>query len=78
LRGALVAAIAALVIATSVIVATTDHTPARAPPVAVEKLKELWAHRVLNDYFFGGYLIFQGIPTVVSVDQSVGLLDRLC
>jgi hypothetical protein len=65
-RIAFVAAIAALVIATGVIVATMDHTPPRVPRVAVEKLKELKANRVLNDYYYGGYLIFQGIPTFVD------------
>jgi len=65
-RKAFVAAIAALVIATGVIVATTDHTPPGAPRVAVEKLKELQANRVLNDYYFCGYLIFQGIPTFID------------
>jgi len=65
-RKAFVAAIAALVIATGVIVSMTDHTPPRAPRVAVEKLKELKANRVLNDYYFGGYLIFQGIPTFID------------
>jgi len=65
-RKAFVAAIAALVIATVVIVATTDHTPPGAPRVAVEKLKELQANRVLNDYYFCGYLIFQGIPTFID------------
>jgi hypothetical protein len=65
-RTAFIAAIAALVIATGVIVATMDHTPPRVPRVAVEKLKELKANRVLNDYYFGGYLIFRGIPTFID------------
>jgi hypothetical protein len=65
-RKAFVAAIAALVIATGVIVAMTDHAPPRAPRVAVEKLKELKANRVLNEYYFCGYLIFQGIPTFID------------
>jgi hypothetical protein len=32
----------------------------------VEKLKELKANRIFNDYYFGGYLIFQGIPTFID------------
>jgi hypothetical protein len=63
---AFIAAIAALVIANGVIVAKMDHTPPFVPRVAVEKLRELKANRVLNDYYFGGYLIFEGIPTFVD------------
>jgi hypothetical protein len=63
---AFIAAIAALVIANGVIVATIDHTPPLVPRVAVERLKELKANRILNDYYFGGYLIFQGIPTFID------------
>ncbi|WGR97469.1 hypothetical protein MTX26_24045 [Bradyrhizobium sp. ISRA443] len=65
-RTAFIAAITALVIATGVIVTTTDHMPPRVPRLAVEKLKELKANRVLNDYYFGGYLISQGVPTFVD------------
>jgi hypothetical protein len=65
-RKVFVAAVAALVIATGVIVTTMDPAPPRVPRVAVEKLKELKANRVLNDYYFGGYLIFQGIPTFID------------
>jgi hypothetical protein len=65
-RSAFFAVLAALIIATGTIVATIDHTPPRVPRIAVEKLKELKAQRVLNDYYFGGYLIFQGIPTFID------------
>lgn len=65
-RTAVVAALAALVVATGVIVATVDHTPPLVPRIAVEKLKELKANRVLNDYYFCGYLIFQGFPTFID------------
>lgn len=65
-RTAFVAAIGAIVIATGAIVATVDHTPPLVPRVAVEKLKELRANRVLNDYYFGGYLISEGIPTFID------------
>jgi hypothetical protein len=63
---AFIAAIAALVVATGVIVATMNQAPPLVPRVAVEKLKELKANRILNDYYFGGYLIFQGIPTFID------------
>jgi hypothetical protein len=49
-----------------VIAATMDHTPPLPPRLAVEKLKELRKSRVLNDYYFGGYLISQGIPTFID------------
>jgi hypothetical protein len=65
-RKAFIAAVAALVIATGVIVATTYPAPPRIPRVAVEKLKEVNANRVLSDYYFSGYLIFQGIPTFID------------
>jgi hypothetical protein len=65
-RTAFVAAIAALVVVTGMIAATIDLTPPLAPHLAVEKLKELKANRVLNDYYFGGYLISQGIPTFID------------
>lgn len=65
-RKAFVAAIAALMIVTGVILATTDHMPARAPRLAVERLKDLKVNRILNGYPFGGYLIFQGIPTFID------------
>jgi hypothetical protein len=65
-RKAFVAGIAALAIATGVIVATMEHAPPHAPRLAVEKLSELKADRILNDYAFGGYLIFQGIPTFID------------
>lgn len=63
---AFVTAVAALVIATGVIAATRDHTPPLIPRGAVEKLTKQNASRVLNDYYFGGYLIFQGIPTFID------------
>jgi hypothetical protein len=65
-RTAFIAAMAALVLATGVVVATTDHTPPQVPRAAVEKLNELKADRVLNDYYFSGYLIFQGMPTFID------------
>lgn len=65
-RTALVAAMAGLVIVTGVIVATTDRTPPRAPRIAVDKLKRAKAGRILNDYYFGAFLISEGIPTFVD------------
>jgi hypothetical protein len=65
-RTAFIAAIAALVITTGVIVATVERSPPLVPRVAVEKLTSLKANRVLNDYYFGGYLISQGIPTFID------------
>jgi hypothetical protein len=65
-RTAFVAAMSALVVATAMIAATMDPTPPLAPHLAVEKLKELKANRVVNDYYFGGYLISQGIPTFID------------
>jgi hypothetical protein len=65
-RMAFVAAIVALVVATGAIVAVVDHTPPLVPRVAAEKIKTLKATRVLNDYYFCGYLMFQGIPTFVD------------
>ena len=65
-KPAIAAAVAALAIATGVIVTTMNHTPPSVPRVAVEKLKELKANRVFNDYYFCGYLMFQGVPTFID------------
>lgn len=65
-RRTFIAAIAALAILTGVVAAAMDHAPPRAPRIAVEKLKELKANRILNEYYFCGYLIFQGIPTFID------------
>ena len=37
-----------------------------SPVAAVAKLKTLNLTRVLNDYGFGGYLIFAGVPTFID------------
>ncbi|MCP1756874.1 hypothetical protein [Bradyrhizobium elkanii] len=65
-RTAFVAAIAALVVATGMAMATVQYTLPRVPRDAVERLKELKASRILNDYYFCGYLIFEGIPTFID------------
>lgn len=65
-RTRFVSAVAALVVATGPILATVTPTPPLIPRVAVEKLRDLKADRILNDYYFGGYLIFLGIPTFID------------
>ncbi|MBP2427644.1 hypothetical protein [Bradyrhizobium elkanii] len=65
-RSAILAAIAALVMASGVVIAVMDITPPLMPRAAVEKLKERRAERVLNDYYFSGYLIFQGVPVFID------------
>lgn len=37
-----------------------------APVAAVDELKRLKVSRVLNDYDFGGYLIWRGVPTFID------------
>ncbi len=41
-------------------------TPLRAPTAAVAALKQANAGPVLNDYDFGGYLVWNGIPSFVD------------
>ncbi|WP_245004127.1 hypothetical protein [Bradyrhizobium liaoningense] len=53
-------------IVTGVILVTKDRSLPLVPGAAVEKLKERKAERVLNDYYFGGYLIFQRMPTFID------------
>ncbi|UVO40441.1 hypothetical protein KUL72_14190 [Bradyrhizobium arachidis] len=57
---------AVLIVATGVIVARMEPMPPRTPRLAVERLKNLKLNRVLNDYYFCGYLIFQGIPIFID------------
>ncbi|MCP1834203.1 hypothetical protein J2R76_002540 [Bradyrhizobium sp. USDA 4532] len=59
-------AILALIIVSGPIIAKRDFAPPLVPRAAVEKLKEIKADRVFNDYYFGGYLIFQRIPTFID------------
>jgi hypothetical protein len=66
LRRSFIAAAAALVVATGVITATADFTPPLTPLAAVEKIKEMKPDRIFNEYYFGGYLIYKGIPTFVD------------
>ncbi|MBR0875463.1 hypothetical protein JQ633_34275 [Bradyrhizobium tropiciagri] len=65
-RRAFVATMVALMLASGLIVVTKDRLPPLVPRVPVDKLKELQANRVLNDYYFGGYLISQGVPTFID------------
>jgi hypothetical protein len=60
------AVIAVLVGVTCVIATTFDLTPPKTPVAAVERLKELRPGRVLNEYFFGGYLMYTGVPTFID------------
>jgi hypothetical protein len=62
----LVPTTAVLVGVTCLVKATVDYTPPQTPVAAVEKIKELQLHRILNEYSFGGYLIYQNIPTFVD------------
>jgi hypothetical protein len=44
----------------------TDFRPPLTPGLAVAKIEELGGKRILNEYYFGGYLIFNGIPVFVD------------
>ncbi|WP_456814253.1 MULTISPECIES: hypothetical protein [unclassified Bradyrhizobium] len=65
-RSTVIAAIAALVVASGAMIAVKDLTPPLAPRAAVEKLREQRADRVLNAYFFCGYLMLQNIPVFID------------
>ncbi len=70
-RRGFIAVTAALVVATCAIAAATDFTPPLTPRAAVEKIKEVNADRIFNEYYFGGYLIYKGIPTFVDSRAEV-------
>ena len=57
-----------LVPATATLSAARSYAPAPevTPAVAVAALKEAGAQRVLNDYNFGGYLVYAGMPTFID------------
>jgi hypothetical protein len=65
-RRGFIRATAALIVATGLITVTADFTPPMTPLAAVEKIKEVNADRIFNEYYFGGYLIYKGIPTFVD------------
>ncbi|MES5486371.1 hypothetical protein QMZ05_26745 [Bradyrhizobium sp. INPA03-11B] len=78
-RSTVIATIAALVIASGAMIAVKDPTPPLVPRAAVEKLKEQGAERVLNAYFFCGYLMFQNIPVFIDSRAELyggAFLDR--
>jgi hypothetical protein len=58
---------AVMIGATWVTALRAPSPPARISPVAaVARLKSLGAKRVFNDYGFGGYLIYAGVPTFID------------
>lgn len=65
-RRGFIAAGLALVVLTGTVMARASFTPPLTPLNAVEKIKELGAKRIFNEYYFGGYLIYKGIPTFVD------------
>ncbi|PAY05925.1 hypothetical protein CK489_23560 [Bradyrhizobium sp. UFLA03-84] len=78
-RSTMIAAITALVIASGVMIAVKELSPPLVPRAAVEKLKEQGASRVLNAYFFCGYLMFQDIPVFIDSRAELygsAFLDR--
>lgn len=65
----LLSAIALCLIAGTIVVASIrQYTPSEraAPIAAVDALKKLNVSRVFNDYDFGGYLIWRGVPTFID------------
>jgi hypothetical protein len=66
-RALQVGALGVMILAT-VIASTRDVRPAarNTPQAAVASAGLTAANRVLNDYSFGGYLIFAGIPTFID------------
>jgi hypothetical protein len=65
-RFAFVGCILAMALITAIIARNTDFTPPLAPRLAVEKIRELNGKRIFNEYFFGGYLMFNGMPVFVD------------
>jgi hypothetical protein len=65
-RLAFVGCILAMALITALVARKTDFTPPLSPRLAVEKIRELNGKRILNEYFFGGYLIFNDIPVFVD------------
>jgi hypothetical protein len=48
------------------VVKMIDFRPAKTPSAALEKIKEAKSGRIFNDYPFGGYLIYRGIPPFID------------
>ena len=48
------------------VVKMTDFRPVFTPSTALEKIKDAKSSRIFNDYVFGGYLIYMGIPPFID------------
>ncbi|RYX99096.1 MAG: hypothetical protein EON84_01985 [Bradyrhizobiaceae bacterium] len=57
-----------LMVGTIAVASLRSYTPSEraAPVAAVDALKKLHVSRVFNDYDFGGYLIWRGVPTFID------------
>ena len=60
------AAIVAIIAMSSFVIAGNRYAPSSSLAPAVAALKERGASRVLNDYDFGGYLTWAGIPVAID------------
>ena len=49
------------------VVKMIEFRPAWTPSAALEKIKEAKSGRIFNDYPFGGYLIYRGIPPFIDL-----------
>jgi hypothetical protein len=68
-RGALIGVVAAVLVAGTAAYASVHRFEPNlrgAPVAAVTELKKLNVARVLNDYDFGGYLIYRGVDTFID------------
>jgi hypothetical protein len=65
-RNRFLATAAVLVVTTIVMTIRASFTPPLVPLAAVEKIKEAKAERIFNQYYFGGYLIYENIPIFVD------------
>lgn len=62
----LAAAIATIIALSSFVIATNRYAPVSNLAPAVAALKERGGSRILNDYDFGGYLIWAGVPVAID------------
>ena len=60
------AALAVIVSMTAIVITTSRYAPPSGIAPAVAALKERGVSRVLNDYDFGGYLIWAGVPVAID------------
>ncbi|HLG80217.1 MAG TPA: hypothetical protein VKY22_04315 [Bradyrhizobium sp.] len=68
-HGALIGVVAAMLVAGTAVYASVHRFEPNlrgAPVAAVTELKTLDVTRVLNDYDFGGYLIYRGVDTFID------------